>query len=413
MSAVASAPPRPAASRHRLLAGVHARRPLSLSEHLAEHDHLELRHLSLLTLLDESGLTGRGGAAFPTATKVRAVAAGKRRPVVVVNGAEGEPLSKKDKLLLRRAPHLVLDGAAALAHALHTRDVFVALSDSDTAGATALGEALRERRARKLDGRLDVQVVPVPDRYVSGQETALVQYLNGGPARPTFTPPLPYQSGVAKRPTLVQNVETVAQIALIARRGPEWFRALGTPAEPGTALFTVSGGVERPGVYEIPFGTPLAGLLELAGGTTRTPRAFLIGGYAGAWISPSDRLALDEETLRTAGGTLGVGAVRVLPEGACGLCESARIANYLAAESAGQCGPCVHGLRSIAASLDTLAHPGGARDRGLLVRRLEVVAGRGACRHPDGAVRLVASALRVFAPEIEQHATRPCRGAAA
>ncbi len=163
-------------------------------------------------------------------------------------------------------------------------------------------------------------MVAVPDGYVTGQETALVRFLNGGPALPTFTPPRPFESGVGKRPTLVQNAETAAHVALIARHGAGWFRRAGTAHEPGTALFSVTGGVGRPGVYEAAFGAPLTSLVASAGGVVRPVRAVLVGGYAGAWIDAraAARVTLDEECLRSLGGTLGVGTVAVLPEGACG-----------------------------------------------------------------------------------------------
>jgi NADH:ubiquinone oxidoreductase subunit F (NADH-binding) len=346
----------------------------------------------LIEEIAASGLRGRGGASFPTAVKLRAVAARRGRPVVVVNAAEGEPLSGKDKLLLRARPHLVIEGAAALARALGTRDVVIAHSAAARVEGEALGIALAERKTGFAQ-------VAVPDTYVAGQETALVAYLNGRRAVPTFTPPRPFEAGVGGRPTLVQNVETVAQVALIARRGAAWFRQEGTAAEPGTALFTLSGAVARPGVYEAPLGTPLTRLVAAAGGLTGRPRAVLIGGYAGSWIDARDArtLTLDEETLRARGGTLGVGAVFVLPESACGLCETARIARYLAGESAGQCGPCVHGLTAIA---ERLERPGGGEQ---LRRWAGAVRGRGACRHPDGAARFVASAIDVFARELEGH----------
>jgi NADH:ubiquinone oxidoreductase subunit F (NADH-binding) len=390
----------------RLLRGLEPRRALTFREHLDAYGPLEPRGRELLDVIEKSGLTGRGGAAFPTATKVRAVAGQRRRPVIVVNGVEAEPTSAKDRLLLRRLPHLVLDGALSLARMLGAHEIVVVYSASALREADALRSALRER---PRTGRLTIRVASVPDGFVSGQETAIVRHLNGGPARPTTTPPRPFESGVGKRPTLVQNVETVAQVALIDRFGADWFRELGTQQEPGSRLFTITGAIGRPGVYEAELGTRLADLVAGAGGLTNSPRAFLIGGYAGSWVdaSAAASLTLEEAALAPLGGTLGVGAVAVLPTHACGICESARVVRYLASESAGQCGPCVYGLAALA---DQLERHGP--DATLLRRWAGEVAGRGACRHPDGAGRFVVSALESFGAELARHDPRRCRAGA-
>lgn len=394
MTALAS---EPRTDGRRLLAGLRADRPVRLAEHLARHGALDLRdRASLLSGLEASGLRGRGGAGFPAALKADAVRRRSSRPVVVVNAVEGEPVSGKDKALLRHVPHLVLDGAVALAAALGARTVVVGVAAGARAERAALAAALAERAARRLDGRVRVEVAPVPDGFVAGEETALLSYLNGGPAKPTFTPPRPFERGLGGRPTLVQNAETVAHVALIARHGPAWFRELGTPDEPGTTLFTLTGAVRRPGVYEAEVGVALPDLLAAAGGAARQPQAFLVGGYFGTWFTAAEAAALrlDDATLRARGGGLGARAVVVLAEGASGLAESARIARYLAEASAGQCGPCVHGLAAIAGALAQAAQ--GRGDRARIARWCDQVAGRGACRHPDGAARFVASALRVF-----------------
>ena len=327
------------------------------------------------------------------------------RPVVVVNAAEGEPTSGKDKLLLRHLPHLVIDGAVALARELGAREAIIVHSADAGHAGDALCAAIKDRSARRFDGGREIDVVELPAGFVRGQEGAIVQYLNGGPALPTVMPPRPFESGVEGRPTLIQNAETVAHVALIGRYGAGWFRELGTPAEPGSALFTVSGAIGRPGVYEAAVGVRLKDLVAIAGGVTGAPRAFLVGGYACAWIGAADaaKLTLDEASLRTHGGSLGVGAVTVLPADACGICETARVARYLAHQSAGQCGPCVHGLDAVAAALE---HP--RPDRPRIERWLGHVAGRGACHHPDGTARFVASALKVFADDLPAHDHARC-----
>jgi len=397
----------------RLLAGVTSTEaPSTLDDHLAVYGKLPpLGAVDLPALLEASGLQGRGGAGFPTATKLRAVAARRGRPVVVANGTEGEPISGKDKVLVRYLPHLVLDGAAATAQALGAREAIVAVSRADRAGLDALSAAIAERGGG-LDKRVRLRAVAVPDGFVAGEETALVQFLNRGVAKPTFTPPLPFERGVGKAPTLVQNVETLAQLALIARFGPEWFRAVGTADEPGSALVTISGSVAEPGVYEVALGTPLRKLVAQAGGVTEHVRAFLVGGFFGTWLGEREAAdaSLLEADLRPRGARPGARAIVVLPTSACGICETARAMRYLAASSAGQCGPCVHGLDAIACSFERLAAQQGRDERKQLARWIAQVRGRGACRHPDGAVAFAASALRVFAREAEQHLRGRCEG---
>jgi NADH:ubiquinone oxidoreductase subunit F (NADH-binding) len=400
---VTSAPP----GLPRLLATVRDdRRPASLDEHESFYGPIgeAASGQRLVALVEASGLRGRGGATFPTATKLRAVASRRRRPVVVVNGVEAEPASAKDRALLRATPHLVLDGAVLAARAVGARDVILAVGARATAERAIVLAALRERERMRTDGRVSVRVAVVPDAFVSGEETALIQFLNGGPAKPTFTPPRPFERGIGGAPTLVQNVETLAHLALIARFGPAWFRALGPDTEPGTMLVTISGAVARPGVHEIEIGTPLADLLAEAGGATGQICAYLIGGYSGTWFSEpaGSRLRLDHRHVAEHGGALGAGAIVALPADTCAVAEVARIARYLADESAGQCGPCVRGLDAVADAVAGIA-AGTADERSRLERWATQIAGRGACGHPDGATRFVASALHVFANEIDRH----------
>ncbi len=404
MSAAAAGMPEPRpAGLPRLLAGLRTGGAVPLAQHLARLGSVP--RVDVIAAVEASGLRGRGGASFPTGRKLRTVAGQRGRPVVVVNATEAEPVSGKDKVLLGYAPHLVLDGAAAVAEALGARDAIVAVNERATVERAAVAHALEERSRRRVDGRVSFRLVAVPARFVAGEETALVSFLNGGRATPTFKPPLPFERGVRGAPTLVQNAETLAHVALIARFGPAWFRELGTPEEPGSALVTISGAVRRPGVHEVALGTRLAELVVAAGGPTEAPQAFLVGGYFGTWVSAAQAgsLSLSAAGLRPAGASLGAGAIVVLPAAACGVAETARVARYLASESAGQCGPCVHGLDAIAGALEQLARGDRADVRPRLGRWLELVQGRGACRHPDGAARFVGSALDVFADEVLLH----------
>jgi NADH:ubiquinone oxidoreductase subunit F (NADH-binding) len=396
----------------RLLLGLHVDgSAVSVDEH--QHLHGPLAGLpdrkALLDAVEQSGLRGRGGAGFPTAAKLRAVAGGRGRKVVLANGVEGEPPSGKDKVLLRYVPHLVLDGVEVAARAVGADQAIVAVSRAAAGETAALQEALRERGP--LD-RVEIRIEPVPDAFVAGEETALVNAVAGGPPRPTGTLSRPFERGVGGRPTLVQNVETLAQLALIARHGAAWFREVGTRDEPGTALVTLSGAVRRPGVYEVPLGTPLGDLVAEAGGVTQSPRALLTGGYFGTWLDADTALTRDlsEASLGAAGALLGARAVVVLPEGSCALAEVARVSRFLADESAGQCGPCVYGLDAIAETMGGLVR-GQSFDGDLRVRRwLDQVAGRGGCRHPDGAARFIRSALDVFAGEVALHMRAGCSG---
>jgi NADH:ubiquinone oxidoreductase subunit F (NADH-binding) len=327
-----------------------------------------------------------------------------KRPIVLANAAEGEPASNKDRLLLESLPHLVLDGGVLAARAVGADELIVCIEESAGAALQSAQRALRER----ADGdALRIGIQTVPEGYVSGQESALVNLCSGGPAKPTLTPPMPFQRGVRRRPTLINNAETLAHLTLIARHGPRWFRALGTQTDPGSALLTLSGAVAYPGVYEIEHGAPLPALIEAAGGSTSAVRAVLLGGYAGAWVDAGaiPELALANDELAARGASLGPGVVVLLSEQACPVAEVARVTRWLAAQSAGQCGPCVHGLDAIAGAIEEVAH--GAATAGVgkrIASWCTLAKGRGACAHPDGAVRFITSGLEVFAEEFADHA---------
>jgi NADH:ubiquinone oxidoreductase subunit F (NADH-binding) len=262
-----------------------------------------------------------------------------------------------------------------------------------------------------------VQLRELPAAYVSSEETAIVHWLSSGEAKPTFTPPRPFERGVNGRPTLINNVETLAHVATIARRGGDWFRSVGDVDEPGTLLVTVTAREVDRGVVESPTGVRIGEILRRAGVQIRTADAVLVGGYFGTWLAAelAAQLPLSHQALRAAGGALGAGILVALPRQSCGIAETARVATYLAAHNAGQCGPCLNGLPAIANAMNALA-TGRWDDRWwpMLERWMAIVPGRGACRHPDGAVRFVASALTVFAADVAEHrAGRPCAGAAA
>ncbi len=384
--------------------------------HIARHGPLPYRDAPgrLINDLQQAGLTGRGGAAFPVYRKLGAVldaaSTRHRRPVVIANGAESEPASDKDATLLWLAPHLVLDGLQLAAEAVNaTEAILYTHADRRDDVGKRLWQALAERIAARAN-RVPVELAESPPRFLSGQETALINHLGGGPAIPTFMPPRVTERGLGGVPTLVQNVETLAHLALIARHGPRWFRQVGTQREPGSMLCTIRRPDGTPRIAEVPLGIPLRDLL----GPVPSDGAVLIGGYHGSWAPAAEavKLTLDNHALGAVGARVGAGVLVTLPPDRCGLAETARTVRYLALESAGQCGPCLNGLPRIAAALAELA---GARPRRQARADVErwagLVTGRGACHHPDGTARFVRSALITFAAELDRHERGRCSAA--
>jgi NADH:ubiquinone oxidoreductase subunit F (NADH-binding) len=396
--------------------GVLPARPLDLAGHLAYYGGLppeqSLGVGTLTDLVGRAGVRGRGGAGFPLYRKVLAVsqAARARRvaPVVIGNGCEGEPASRKDKHLLWTAPHLVLDGLVLLARELRAPRVLLALVSGAPDGRGDLVRRVRAAVAER-DEQVPVDVAEVPGRFIAGESAALVSHLGGGSGLPGYAEQPVRERGLGGAPTLVQNVETLAQVALVARYGPDWYRGYGTVSEPGPQLLTVYEGRRAPRVVLSHAGAPLWPLIEHA----EPVGAVLVGGYHGAWIAaPLARTArLTESELGT---PLGAGLIAALPAERCGLAETAQLLRYLALESAGQCGPCINGLPRIAAALERFADPECARrEPGLIedvARWAGQVEGRGLCHHPDGSVRLIRSALTVFRAEIAAHRGGVCTG---
>ncbi len=405
------APPRDA---ERLLAGLDATGSVVvLEDHLSRWGPLpQWKDSSFLDELDRSGLRGRGGAWFPVGTKWRSVRRpGSRNPVVVANGAEGEPASGKDWVLLTQLPHLVLDGAVMAAISIGASQVLVHVPSG---AVPAMTRAIEERELRKLDP-CAIGISVSPARFLAGQETVVVSAIVGRtPALPTFVGLRSIrEQGIGGRPTLVQNVESLAHAALIARFGAEWFRQIGDPGSPGTALLTVTGRWAGPRIVEAALGMRLGETVLLDGGDARSFQGVLLGGYGGGWLTSAEAIALPltEEAARLQGTSIGCGVVALLPSDACPLSEVSRVVRYLEREGAGQCGPCVNGLAALAHSLELLAFRPASLRGGLpnISMLCELVEGRGACRHPDGAARFVRSALRVFADHAAAHLSRgPC-----
>ncbi|OIV37755.1 oxidoreductase [Mangrovactinospora gilvigrisea] len=381
---------------------------LDRAAHLAVHGAAREPDLpDLLALAEAIDLRGRGGAGFPFLRKLRAVdAAAARRdlaPAVVVNAMEGEPACRKDALLIERAPHLVLDGALLAARALEADDIAVGVATRT--GELSLRRALAERRLP----RRAVRIVRLPERFVSGEGGALIRGLSGRPALPDGRRTRTSERGLGGRPTLLSNTETCAQLAVAARLGPTGYAATGLPNEPGTTLLTVT--APTPGhrhphqtVVEAPFGTPLSRVTATAG-TPDLGQALLVGGYHGRFLDQRTAAAatVSRPGLDTLGATLGAGALIPLPRETCPLGETARIAHWLAAESAAQCGPCYLGLPDIANALDDVLDGGSPTAQDRLRNGLAAVRRRGACSHPDGSSAFVRSALTVFTDDLAAH----------
>jgi NADH:ubiquinone oxidoreductase subunit F (NADH-binding)/ferredoxin len=369
----------------------------------------------LIAMAEQVDLRGRGGAAFPVARKLRATVtsakARKRQVVVVVNAAEGEPGSFKDKVLLQKSPYLVLGGALVVAWALRAREIVVCVSGDGSMATWVSALANAEPDLKRM-----MLVVQVPDRFVSGEGSALVNAINGKIALPSGKRVRAAETGVDNRPTLLSNAETFAQIAVLAMLGPENYAAVGTRDEPGTTLLSVGGAATRPAVVEVPTGLPLGEVLDLCG--AHPEDGVLVGGYHGMWI-PADMaydIPVSRAGLAAAGGQLGAGIILPLGKGTCAMGEVARVASYLAGESSGQCGPCKLGLPSIARSLAAVADGSGGLEALDTARRAAAsVRGRGACAHPDGVFRFVLSALDVLTDDLTAHlfrgtCGRPVRG---
>ena len=364
---------------------------------------------ALLGEVDAAGLLGRGGAAFPLAVKLRTVRAAHlrgRETVVVANGEEGEPASVKDRWLLRHRPHLVIDGLRLAARMAGAERAFIYASDQQ--GIAAADAALGEVGFDTLGG-LDIGIVPVAAGYVAGEETAAVRAINGGPAKPTDKPPRPFQRGVLGHPTLVSNVETLANLPYLQHHGAARFRATGTEKSPGTFLVTVTGAGRPPALYEVAYGMPVTELLGMHGVSPDSVRGLMMGGYFGGLMNRTALGAtLDHETIRAMGSGLGCGAVGVLTED-CPVAVAASVLAYFDRENAGQCGSCFNGTAAMAAVAAALRDGAAtAEDLERLQRWSVVLRGRGACGTLDGATNIAASLLSQFGEEVRRHLTGEC-----
>ena len=366
-----------------------------LAAHLARRGPRPRAHgqaaVTLIDRLEDANLTGRGGAHVPSHLKWRAARSGAPGGIVVVNGAEGEPASAKDAALLQLRPHLVLDGAALAAEAIDAREVVVWLHASAHGTRSSIEAAIHERAL--LGDEIPMRVELAPNAYVSGESSSVIRALQGGLPLPQFSRDRarPWGDGPA---ILVHNAETHARVAQVGRGATYSMSSLITITEASAPLQ-----VSRRIVVEVGPGTDLGSVL--AGLRLPEPQAILLGGYSGTWVdwASARNLTLTPEALEARSLSLGAGVVYLLPVDRDGAHEAAAIAHFLASQSAGQCGPCIFGLPELAESMRDWARSRRRRKRAN--RRLdamsELLPGRGACRHPDGALRMALSAREVFA----------------
>jgi NADH:ubiquinone oxidoreductase subunit F (NADH-binding) len=397
--------------------------PRLLGEQQAREDFAAYRGLGgyrsltdadeLLRDVESSGLVGRGGAAFPLAVKLRTVRdngrliAGAGGTVVVANGEEGEPASIKDRWLLRNRPHMVLDGLRLAAAVVAASRAYVYVSDAES--AHSVEAALSELDPNVL-GDVSVGMFTVQPGYVAGEETAAVRAINGGPAKPTDKPPRPFEEGVDGRPTLVSNVETLANLPYLQHHGSAAFRSQGSPLSPGTFLATITGAGRPPVLYELPHGLPFTELLALHGVSTDQVRGALMGGYfAGLLNRAVLETTLDHETMRRFGSRLGCGAISVITDD-CPVAVAASVLAYFDRENAGQCGSCFNGTAAMAAVGGALRDGAATTEDVDRLRRWSIVLrGRGACATLDAATNVAASLLDQFPREVAQHLDGSCQ----
>ncbi|HXF74443.1 MAG TPA: NADH-ubiquinone oxidoreductase-F iron-sulfur binding region domain-containing protein [Actinomycetota bacterium] len=362
-----------------------------------------------------SGLRGRGGGGFPTGEKWAAIAgAGSGERFVVANGAEGEPATFKDRALLRRNPYQVLEGLAIAAHAVGARTAFVGVKEVFHEEIARLRAAVDEMRAAGALGAVSVEVVLGPDRYLLGEETGLLEVIEGRDPLPRILRPFAqglYGTAAGENPTLVNNVETLANVPHILRDGPAWLARAGTERSPGTMVFTVCGDVVREGVVELPLGTPLRTLVEGFGGGVRDGRLkAIVPGASNTVLLPEELdVPLDFDSMRRIGSGLGSGGFAVFGERACAVQLALRYSRFLWVESCGQCPPCKLGTGAVTEELAAIEAGGG--DEGSLARilaRARTCTDGQRCALPTGESLLIQSLVHTFRGEFEEHVGRPC-----
>jgi len=367
--------------------------------------------------ISDSGLRGHGGAGFPAGKKWSFAAQCAERPrYVVLNGGEDEPGSKKDRLLMENLPNLIIEGVILASYAVSAPKAYLYVNREYQAASESMAQALKEAREAGYWGErllgsdfgLEILLTPAPPTYVAGEDTAALEVIEGKQPLPRKKPPFPATAGLFSKPTIVNNVETLANVAPIIARGVEWYKSFGTPESPGTMIFSLNEEVNRPGIYELSFGTPLRFLIEECGGGIKGGKrikAILPGGPSAAFLPPDKiDISLDHNSLRAAGSSLGCGVVRIVTEGTCMVEETLRIADFFAAESCGQCPACRMETNMLAAMLKKVQQ--GQVGPPLLEQFSKVISfnkGKGFCNLVNMPGPPIESALKLFRPDFEFH----------
>lgn len=381
---------------------------------------MALRELSPARVLQEvtdSGLRGRGGAGFPTGKKWAFTAESAEQPhYIVLNGGEDEPGSKKDRLIMENLPHLALEGVVLAAYAVGASKAYLYINREYKNATQSMADALEEskkagywgKRVSGYDFSPELLVTPAPPNYVAGEDTAALEVIEKKDPLPRPKPPYPATVGLFGKPTVVNNVETLANVPPIVARGSKWYRSVGTEESPGTMVFSLSEEVKRPGIYEVAFGTPLRFLIEECGGGTKDDKpikAILPGGPSSAFLPPEKiDVPLDHSSLRAAGSSIGCGVVRLIAEGSCMVEETLRIAEFFAAESCGQCPACRMETNILATMLKKVQQgQGGAAILEQFQKVVEFNKGKGFCNLINMPGPPIESALRLFRSDFDFH----------
>ena len=378
---------------------------------------LELKPQELIEMVKKSGLQGRGGAGFPTGLKWDFM---PKDPDITkylcINFDEGEPGTFKDRYLVENDPHQVLEGAIIAAYAVGARRAYVYARGEFSLGIERWKKAIAEAYEQGLLGddilgtgfSLDVSVYRGAGAYICGEETALMESVEGKRGEPRLKPPFPTQAGLFGQPTLINNVETLACVPYIVLRGAEWFAGIGTEKSKGPKLFCVSGHVERPGIYELPMGITLREIIyEHAGGIKggRKLKAVIPGGTSTPMLTPEHLdVPMAFETLPQVGSMLGTGAVIVMDETTCIVNAVLHMARFYAHESCGKCVPCRVGTHMMLNILEGIeAGEGKDGDIELLLDICKNMLGNTFCPMGDAAISPVASSIEHFREEYEYH----------
>jgi NADH-quinone oxidoreductase subunit F len=375
-----------------------------------------MKPAELVDLVKRSGLRGRGGAGFPAGMKWSFVPKDLYPRYLVCNADEGEPGTCKDRVLMELDPHAVIEGVAIACFAIEAHIGFIYVRGEFTLSAERLDAAIAEAKEAGLLGQnikgsgfdLDVVVHRGAGAYICGEETALLNSLEGDRGNPRLKPPFPATEGLYRKPTVINNVETLANLPLIVERGAEWYTKMGTEKSPGVKLFALSGQVKRPGVYELPLGTTLRTLIYEHGGGTIDDlpvKAVIPGGSSSPMLTP-DKLdtPMDYESIAAAGSMLGSGAVIVIAEGTCIVSVVRRLAQFYAHEDCGQCVPGREGIAWIVKILQRIeAGQGREADLDLLLDICDGLGGRSLCPLGDAAVGPVRSSIKGFRAEYLAH----------